>query len=987
MRVSPVAKFALTAALIALLGVQLCAAKDTRAYKTALDLYRHGMYERAMALFEEQDGDDLCEDYALLCAVKLRSRNCGRRVEAMDAAHPKTMINSAVHFEYALLLFDEGEYRKAAEEFGKVSLTRLSRAEVCEYWYKKGFAAYNVEDLAEAERCFLEATSRESQYLNPSRFALGIVAYRKGDFEKAASWFDLTRTDDRFRVLSQFYLVDCHFMMKDYPYVIAEGEKVFPELTPEGKQHMSRLLSESYLVAGDAGKAREYLDRENISSGSSSDYFHAGSVYYALGDYPNAVKYFEQMTDRSDSIGQIASYQLGHSYIKLKNKVKAMDCFKAASLQNFDDIIKEDAFFNYAKLAFDLDGNDSVFSSYLAKYNTSRKGDMIYDYLAMSSLRKRDYAAAVEAYDNIDDLTDAQKINYVKANYLRADQLLRGGAYKDAIRYLKAASAYYFPKSNSFNQLCRFTLAEAYYRTESYAEARKVYTDLYNLSALDGRQEGKMIPYGIAYTYFKQNDFASAAKWFDNYLKTKDGYARQDALLRRADCDFARKDYASAAASYKAYASEFPYSEKNSELYPFYRLGVSYGLTGDKFRKVEALKVAQQSSPKDKYYKEALYELGRAYNEVGDAALAIEAFDILEENTTDKEYVARARMGKGMVLGNAAKYEDALACYKQVVSEMPGTEYSNDALLSIQSIYTAMKQPEKYIEYLEANNLSTGTTEADRRQLYYNTAEQVFLAGNYSGAVTSFGRFLGQYPDSKEAPTAYYYLAESYKYLGQKEKACEYYRRSIEEGLSGSFAELAVVSFASLSYSLEHFEEAYRAYSSLLAQPEMLSDKLNAYVGQMRSAYKARMYNEAISASKVVETNAGSAELRREALYVQSKSYLVTSRRDEAFVILRKLAAEPSTPEGAEARYLIIQSSFDAGNFAEVENQVYDFSAKAGDQSYWLAKAFIVLGDSFVERGNIEQAVVTYESVRNGYTPSEEGDEIIDTVEHKLSTL
>ena len=66
---------------------------------------------------------------------------------------------------------------------------------------------------------------------------------------------------------------------------------------------------------------------------------------------------------------------------------------------------------------------------------------------------------------------------------------------------------------------------------------------------------------------------------------------------------------------------------------------------------------------------------------------------------------------------------------------------------------------------------------------------------------------------------------------------------------------------------------------------------------------------------------------------------------------------------------------------------VYDFAAKAGDQSYWLAKAFIVLGDSFVERGNIEQAVVTYESVRDGYTPTEEGDDVLDTVEHKLATL
>ncbi|MBO4465203.1 MAG: tetratricopeptide repeat protein [Bacteroidales bacterium] len=984
MRVFPLRKLAFLAAVLTLLSMPSALSKDTKAYKTALDMYRHGMYERAMALFEQQAGDDLCEDYALLCAVKLRSRNCGRRVEAMDAAHPKTMINSAVHYEYALLLFDEGEYAKASEEFAKVSKTRLSRAELSEYWYKKGFAAYNVGNMDEAGACFLECTSMESQYLNPSRFALGSIAYGKSDFEKAASWFELTKTDERFRVLSEFYLVDCHFMMKDYTYVVTNGEKIFPELTPESKQHMSRLLSESYLVVGDAGKAKEYLGWENISSGSSSDYFHAGSVYYALGDYSNAVKYFEQMTDRTDSIGQIASYQLGHSYIKLKNKVKAMNAFKEASAKNYDDVIKEDAFFNYAKLAFDLDGNDSVFADYIAKYNTSRKGEMIYDYLAMSSLRKRDYAAAVEAYDNIDDLTDAQKINYVKANYLRAEQLIRGGAYKDAVRYLKAASAYYFPKSDRFNQLCRYTLAETYYRTEQYDAALKLYNELYNLSALDGRQEGKLIPYGIAYTYFKKGDYAGAAKWFDNYIKSKDSYARADAMLRRADCDFARKDYSNAAANYQAYINEFPSS---TDIYPYYHQGVAYGLVGDKARKVKALSMVKSAIPGSKYYNKALYELGRAYNEVGDAALAINAFETLEENTIDKEFIAKARMGKGMVLRNSSKFDEALACYKQVVADMPGTDYSNDALLSIQSIYNAKGHPEEYIAYLEANNLSTGTSEADRMMLYYNTAEQVFLAGNYSGAVTSFIRFISQYPDSKNVPSAYYYLAESYKNLGQKEKACEYYRKSIDEGLGGSYAELAMVNYASLSYSLEHFEDAYTAYSSLLAQKEMLSSKVDAMAGKMRSAYRARMYGEAITAARAVDANADTPALRREALYIQAKSNLVMSQRDEAFKILKKLANEPSTAEGAEARYLIIQSSFDAGNFTEVENQVYDFAAKAEDQSYWLAKAFIVLGDSFVERGNIEQAVVTYESVRDGYTPSEEGDDVLDTVEHKLATL
>ena len=78
MRVFPLLKFAVLTAVLALLSMPVALSRDTKAYKTALDMYRHGMYERAMALFEQQAGDDLCEDYALLCAVKLRSRNCGR---------------------------------------------------------------------------------------------------------------------------------------------------------------------------------------------------------------------------------------------------------------------------------------------------------------------------------------------------------------------------------------------------------------------------------------------------------------------------------------------------------------------------------------------------------------------------------------------------------------------------------------------------------------------------------------------------------------------------------------------------------------------------------------------------------------------------------------------------------------------------------------------------------------------------------------------
>ena len=68
-----------------------------------------------------------------------------------------------------------------------------------------------------------------------------------------------------------------------------------------------------------------------------ADLFYAGSVMYSTGDYKGAVDKFSRMTSRADSIGQIANYEMAYSYIKTGNKVAAMDAFKAASSQPWNE--------------------------------------------------------------------------------------------------------------------------------------------------------------------------------------------------------------------------------------------------------------------------------------------------------------------------------------------------------------------------------------------------------------------------------------------------------------------------------------------------------------------------------------------------------------------------------------------------------------------------------------------------------------------------
>ena len=114
---------------------------------------------------------------------------------------------------------------------------------------------------------------------------------------------------------------------------------------------------------------------------------------------------------------------------------------------------------------------------------------------------------------------------------------------------------------------------------------------------------------------------------------------------------------------------------------------------------------------------------------------------------------------------------------------------------------------------------------------------------------------------------------------------------------------------------------------------------------------------------------------------------MATSRRDEAFAILERLAKDVNTTYGAEAAYMLVLDSYDKGEFDDVETKVYAFADAGSDQAYWLAKSFIVLGDSFVERGDNEQAKATFESVRDGYSPKGEPDDVADNVAMRLKKL
>ncbi len=973
------------AALLLSVAVYAAPNERTAIYREAVTLYNYGMYERAATLLAKIPGDPMSDGYALLCAIKMQSEGFEQKLADYERNWRKSGISNLIDYEYALVLFDRGRYADAADRFARVEKKYLDESNWQELAFKKGYSFFNRGLYSEARPPFYEVESLPmSDYKAPARYALGYMSYVEKDFPGAQKWFELAATDPRLAALSAFYLVDCRFMQKDYDYTITEGTRIFPNEPGVRQAHLARIISESYLVKGDKEKAKEYYSATSKENMGRADYFYAGSVLYAVDDYKGAIANYTKMTERTDSIGQIANYQLANAYLHTGNNIAAMNSFRDASELTWNPVMQEDALFNYAKLAFDLNKDTAPFGKYIDTYNTSRRGDEIYGYMALASLYNRDYAGAVVAYDKIDELDPGQQNNYIKAYYLRGVQLVESGSYTDAAPCFRAA-AYYLPKHDPLGQTARYWQAESCYRAGNYSEAARLFADLYNVSALDGRTEGELLPYNVAYSHMQAKEYPQATRWFDIYLSEGGKTCRRDAIVRRGDCYFAAKDYQGAITAYRAAIKEIPVKE---DIYPYTQLALSYGLAGDANARADVLAYVLHADPDTPMYAEGLYELGRANMEISDYAKALEAFTLLRDNAPDRETRAKALIGIGMVHRNRTDYSAALAAYKEVVELLPGSDYSEDALFAIESIYQTMGQPDKYLEYVESNNLAAGKTDADKEQLYFDTAEQVFLSGNYLQAASSLQKYLDTYPYGSHRTSALFYLAESYSALGNKEKACDYYEQVIGASDAGSFAESSMLHLAELSYSLERYAKAYTAYKNLRDRAVMEDNRRVAVFGMMRSAFRARSWEEAASASDGVAGLSGlTKDEKRECDYVKAKSLMATSRREDALAIFRTLSSQPATDEGAEARYILIQDAFDRADYPAVQQGVFDFSDKSGGQNYWLARAYITLADTFIQMDKPEQAKATLESIRDGYTPERPDDDIQDLVQARLYKL
>ena len=306
-----------------------------KAFREALKLYEHSMLSssrKAFGSFGEESVSSDPEGFEVLTQVRAAVPGYEAVMNSFLERNPHSILVPQVRWYHAMNLFDCQSYDLAGDVLEQIDVKDLLKGQRTQYLFTKAYCDLEARDLESAESNFKSVEKEAfSDYTAPSRYALGYINYVNRDFKTAIDWFEKARKDSRFVQMSDYYIMESHFMLGDHEFVTANGDRMYEAVPEERRPHLARIISESWLVLGDADNARRYLDL-NAQGGdqvkSRADWFFSGSVLYAVEDYKGAVDAYAMMGEKRDSIGQVALYHMGFSYIQTKNKVAAMKSFK-----------------------------------------------------------------------------------------------------------------------------------------------------------------------------------------------------------------------------------------------------------------------------------------------------------------------------------------------------------------------------------------------------------------------------------------------------------------------------------------------------------------------------------------------------------------------------------------------------------------------------------------------------------------------------------
>jgi TolA-binding protein len=931
--------------------------------------YGAAQYELARVIARIPDPHDPArveaEFHAALCAVRLFNDDAGYRLTTFMAEHPEDLHIGAVRFELFKHTFAGKKWRQALAWSDQVDRFALDPGELEEYRFKRGYAYFQENDKERALGEFTEVQNGTGLYATPSRYYASHIQYERGNYETALSGFRSLESDENFRKVVPFYIAEILFLQGKYDELNAYVKPLLED--PEGTKRINeinRLAGEANYRRGNYAESIPYLQKSVQRVGvERGDRYILGYAYYRSGDCQKALAEFNLVANGTDSIAQLATYHMADCYLKLNEKNYARNAFKKAFDIGSDVKVKEDALFNYAKLSYELSFDPyheaiNALRNYLRTYPNTPRKDEAYEFLLNVYLKTRNYEDALAALDEIQNKDLRLKEAYQKLAYDRGVELYEGRKYADAALFFERALRY--PVSQEVNARAHFWMAESYYGQGDMAAALRKYDDLRNSPGAYSTELYEQAGYGMGYTFFKLKQYDEAATSFRRYVAGRSGEARQraDAMLRVGDCHFVLKDNAQAV---KWYDDAMRTGSPDRD-YAQYQKGVCQGLQRQFNEKIITLKGLLAEKPDSRYAADAKFQLGETYINLENDAEAMKYYSLVVDQHPNSLHVRQSMLQRALIHKRQGRTDEAIAGFKAIVAQYPTMDGSRDALAGLESIHVEQGRVSEYEAYVRSLQfVDPGTLDLDEK--YYRSAEKLYFDEKCPEAIGAFGDYLNKYPKGAYSLNAHFYRGDCNYRAANYEAALPDLEAVIARN-GTDFMESALYGASDILFRDKRWEGALEYFRKLEPVATFPGNTLAAQVGQMRCLRElGRMGEAGEAATRVTANTQATSDLKAEAGLVAAHGALANNDSDGAFTRFKAVSTASTNHLGAEAKYHMAYIRHLQGQYRKAETEVFELVKRYPSYDHWKARAFILLGDVYVQLDDRFQAKATLQSV------------------------
>jgi TolA-binding protein len=930
---------------------------------------------------------------ALAARFDGRDKLLQKDLKAYLVAYPYTTFADEVNYMQGVLQVEKGHYKQGLKILEQVEAKALTRPHQTDYSFYRGYAYLMQQEYQRASVYFALLAKSDSRYTTRGNYYYAYCMYKMEKYDKALPALLQLENESAYAKTVPYYIVQIYYAQGKYEEVASRAEDLltrYPDAPNNSELH--RILGEIYFHRGAYASAAEHLRAYRTAASEQKEELLRGDMYmlgaseYELGEYAAAVSSLKQVKQEKDTISEAACLTMGNAYMQLSQPEQAKLFYQAAANYALTPAITEEAAYNYALCTYQsssaLGESVKAFHDFLTRFPNSKYESRIYQLLSDALMRSKNYEAAIAVLDSIDKPTAKMKETKQYLRYqLGADHFLQGKMQQTVKWTTEVVN--HAAESDRYTTEAYYLRAEANYRLRNYAACEADLKTFFGRA--DARRSANYViaRYLDGYCAFSQAKYDKAREAFSSYidaaLATEPTYA--DALNRIGDCYFNSRQFTQAITYYTQVSG----LQAAGTDYALYQRGLALGLQHKYGDKIKVLSELVKRYPKSDYADDGVYEMARAQLQLDDERTAITTYEQLLNAYPHSPLARKASLERAMLFRNLKMNEEAIAAYRKTIEKYPATEEAYTALDALQALYVEAGRVEEYVAYTKnlAKINMTVTTQED--SLLYASAEMQYMQADYQKATVSLSNYLTQYcAGGRYCTTARYYLADSYYRLGKNSEALTHYQ-VLAETNANPYQEEAATRVAEICYDKADYNCALEAFYRMHALASGREKMTVARLGILRCSQALGRHQAAIDiATQLLNDKPLSDETRDEALYCRAKAYISLGQWTQAQPDLKALAAEVRTAQGAEAKYLLAQSYYQAQQLDEAEAQIMAFTQMNTQQQYWLARALVLLSDIYRNRGELFQARQYLLVLQQNYTRT---DDIRSMINSRLAQL